>query len=766
MWQLVPVAERGAGEPYRLLIGVEYVVGRRNCAILIQDDQSISRSHAVLSVSHPPVNLSQSSTFPVLTLKDTSKYGTFVNGDKLPSGSSRNVQSGDRITFGVFESKYRIEYEPLVVCSSCLDLSQKNVLNQNILQLGGHVVSEWKEECTHLAMVSVKVTVKTICALICGRPITKPEYFAELIKAIQTKQELPKLESFHPPVDEPTIRNEKLDLTARPARRVIFRGKKVVFLSAKQHAKLSPAITFGGGEAKLLTEGAEDAASLAAPHVCVIDVGLTGSQASVSDSERKWIDNITTVLERKKYRTISEAEIGLAVIFASTESYCNPQTSLNTGIKPAAPSSVKQSSLSQNALVEETVMPAVTGDIKAYVTDTELMDTCMDIFGSHEEIPPRDQKGKLDPLDRTTVKETPAGTGTANIRPTTAKLNRQPWTDQGSLSFSPSKTPGYGRNREISSQQQSNSIRNYFQVTTKKRERNEEGETSVSKQAKVEEKSPQASTCAQPVTSLLLERKAGGSQKRQCTLDQKMNQSSVDITTKSVMESGQSERRNPHENVPARKSATKRKELDDLAEEAASLELVFEAKELDWEEDLGGGDGKSSGGMKKKRKLEGSGVQEGSSENRNTRKLLQENEQTLPASVQKQEIKEESTPSRRNELHNPDAFASDSSHLPSKLLLTEFRSLVVSQPRRGVDSSAKTNYGYLHNFKKFKKVPYPGAGQFPHIIGGSDLVAHYAKKNSEMEEWLRQEMEEQSRQAREESLADDLFRYNPHTKRR
>lgn len=33
--------------------GTEYVVGRKNCAILIQHDMSISRSHAVLTVSHP-----------------------------------------------------------------------------------------------------------------------------------------------------------------------------------------------------------------------------------------------------------------------------------------------------------------------------------------------------------------------------------------------------------------------------------------------------------------------------------------------------------------------------------------------------------------------------------------------------------------------------------------------------------------------------------------------------------------------------------------
>lgn len=39
------------------------------------------------------------------------------------------------------------------------------------------------------------------------------------------------------------------------------------------------------------------------------------------------------------------------------------------------------------------------------------------------------------------------------------------------------------------------------------------------------------------------------------------------------------------------------------------------------------------------------------------------------------------------------------------------------------------------------QVTFPGAGKLPHIIGGSDLIAHHARKNTELEEWLRQEME-------------------------
>lgn len=44
-------------EPYRLLTGTEYIVGRKNCAILIEDDQSISRNHAVLTANFAVTNL-------------------------------------------------------------------------------------------------------------------------------------------------------------------------------------------------------------------------------------------------------------------------------------------------------------------------------------------------------------------------------------------------------------------------------------------------------------------------------------------------------------------------------------------------------------------------------------------------------------------------------------------------------------------------------------------------------------------------------------
>lgn len=53
---------------------------------------------------------------------------------------------------------------------------------------------------------------------------------------------------------------------------------------------------------------------------------------------------------------------------------------------------------------------------------------------------------------------------------------------------------------------------------------------------------------------------------------------------------------------------------------------------------------------------------------------------------------------------NHNKMQDDSSNLPSRLLLTEFRSLVVSRPRQTSQLTGNTSYEGKKNFKLFKKV--------------------------------------------------------------
>ncbi|NXF87761.1 NBN protein, partial [Eubucco bourcierii] len=754
---LVPAA--GRGEPYRLLSGTEYVVGRKNCNILIQDDQSISRSHAVLTVSQPETTSSQSLSIPVLTVKDTSKYGTFVNGSKL-NGASVSLQSGDRINFGVFESKFRVEYEPLIVCSSCLDAAQKTALNEAIQQLGGHVVNEWTKKCTHLAMMAVKVTVKTICALICGRPIIKPDFFVEVIKAIQSRQQLPNHERFYPPVDEPSIGSDKLDLSERHERRKIFSGKTFVFLTAKQYKKLGPAVVLGGGEAKLMTEEGKDMSLLVSPEVCVVDVGTTNSQMPVSDSVRNWTDSVLTVLQSKDLRPIPEAEIGLAVIFMCTEKYCNPQEQPgNKAVTRSAPMPAAVGrAISQSLAVGETIIPTAADDSTLYVPDTEMEETCMET----ENTPQMDRRGKMALQSMTAVKENPSTSGSVNAGTSTSRVNRTPGFSQKSHPVSPSKISEAAKPSGCASHHQTNSITNYFQAA-RKRERAEGEETSVAKLAKLEESSSPVSKGTEPTTSSVWKSEAEQHQRESNILDPNPKFTLEDRGIKLTRESGKlaSDKTDTKTASSEKHAPRKRKELDDIAEDKETLEIVFGSAELDWDSQTTDHEQESQGNAHKKRCLvaKGSKIQEVNMKQREKDKILKEEDlETVLTSERKSEVKEESPVLVRNQSINHSELQDDSKNLPSRLLLTEFRSLVVSHPSQNSQLTGNTSCEGKKNFKKFKKVTYPGAGQLPYIIGGSDLIAHHAKKNSELEEWLKQEMEEQNRHSREESLADDLFR--------
>ncbi|XP_070337425.1 nibrin isoform X6 [Equus asinus] len=661
MWKLVPVAGP-AREPYRLLTGVEYIVGRKNCGILIEDDQSISRNHAVLTANFSVTNLSQTDEIPTLTIKDNSKYGTFVNEEKMQNGLSLTLKTRDRITFGVFESKFRVEYEPLVACSSCLDVAGKTALNQAVLQLGGLTVNNWTEECTHLVMISVKVTIKTICALICGRPIVKPEYFTEFLKAVQSKKQPPQIESFYPPIDEPAIGSKNIDLSGRQERKQIFKGKTFVFLNAKQHKKLSSAVVFGGGVARLITEKNEEEDSFfSAPGTCVVDVGITDSPNLIPDSQKKWIHSIMDMLQRQGLRPIPEAELGLAVIFMTTENYCDPQGQPSTGLKTTTPGS----SFSQGLSVNEKLMPSAPVNTTTYVADTE--------------------SEQADTWERDEENQEISSSKSARIEMSCSLLEQtQP------------ATPSIWKNREQHLSQNEPEGKKTDNLLT---------DTDLKSTVK--------------------------------------NSASKFLSTEKLR-------------------SEKRQEIDDLAIEDEVLEQLFKNTRPELEIKVKVHKQEEAINIRKRPRFDietnGTFNDEAISE---SNKIPQESE-----TGKKCELKKESLWSTKEELFNNDELQDHGEMLPRKVLLIEFRSLVVSNSTSRDASRVNDDYGQLKNFKKFKKVTFPGAGKLPHIIGGSDLIAHHARTSTELEEWLRQEMEVQNQHAKEESLADDLFRYNPNVKRR
>ncbi|XP_036193418.1 nibrin isoform X6 [Myotis myotis] len=698
MWKLLPHAGSARG-PRRLLTGVEYVVGRKGCDILLEKDPSVSRSHAVLAARFPATSPSQPHETPVLTIKDNSKYGTFVNEEKMQNGLSHSLQTGDRITFGVFESKFRVEYEPLVACSSCLDVAGKNALNQAVLQLGGLTVNNWTEECTHLVMMSVKVTIKTICALICGRPIVKPEYFTEFLKAVQSKTQLPQIESFYPPIDEPAIGSKNIDLSGRQERKQIFKGKTFVFLNAKQHKKLSSAVVFGGGDARLIAEENEEEESFfSAPGTCVVDVGMTNSQPLISDSQKKWIHSIMDMLQRQGLRPIPEAEIGLAVIFMTTENYCDPQGQPSPGSRTVTPGP------SQGLSVKEEIMPSAPGNTVTCMADTasEQADTCMDLSERPKEIKVSrmEQKLRVPSPETFPGKEPPKRSSERTSVGPSAPVG----AETPSYRLSPVTLPGVNRGGGGASQQlQTDSIQNHFQPDPRKRERDEENQEMSSFKSARMEMSCSLLEQTQPASPSLW---ASGGQPapQRGPAGQEPGSLFTDTESKATSKTPASK------SLSTEKLRSEKRKIDDLAIENEVLEELLRDTKQDLDMEV--------------KVLE----QEGAVQRRKVPRLDVETDGSFHDGT----APESDDISKENEIGKKCEIKKES--LPST--------------------------------KEEPSVAFSGAGKLPQIIGGSDLIAHHARKNTELEEWLRQEMEVQNQQAKEESLADDLFRYNPNVKRR
>ncbi|XP_045568795.1 nibrin [Salmo salar] len=684
MWTLNPL--ESGGVTHYLLPGKEYVVGRKNCEVILPNDQSISRAHAHLTA-----------TDQALTLKDSSKYGTFVNKERLSGDTPRSLTAGDRVTFGVFHSKFSVQQVTVVVCSSCVDNEGKVSLSQTLQLLGGRLTNTWTQDCTHLVMPTVKVTIKTICALLCCRPIVKQEFFTELTKALQQKQPPPKAESFFPEIDEPSLNKDEVDLTERPERKELFTGKTFLFLNAKQQKRLSLAVSCGGGRSQLLEEGSVPVSLLESPLSCVIGMTTGNSQALLpptTKNTKKWADSVGRILQRKGLRFITESEIGLAAIYVSCDKYCNPSNQMADSESMRMKPTIPGATLSQNAPVDETVMPAASQNITAYAVNTEPSQgiSGVDVAGVSAvgETPERNQSRTTSHLNRPkpsgrelagtcTVAETmmssfsasdSAGGGGSDRKKgelqhpgggkgdaITRFLATAPRTNGGVQTMSPQKRSS--QKQQVSqkgSPQKQSALTNFFQPVGKKRPREGEESPTVPSEAK-------------------LSRREEDKEKMKRTVPQ------------------HSETSNPPHTGPRANTA--------------QVHICFQVR----------------------------------------LRLCQRGSQTLPSRGynpgrgRRWRWRLKGVGLQRWWSSNPSPWQhrQDLNHAPW---------------RRTAMSTGKT-------LNASARYPVPGAQGLPNIIGGSDLLAHNRGKNSELEEWLRDAAEDERQNKKEETLGDDLFRYNP-----
>ncbi|XP_060905408.1 nibrin [Labrus mixtus] len=811
MWILTPL--QSEGETYYLVSSKEYVVGRKNCDIILTSDQSISRAHAHLTA-----------TDQTLTLKDTSKYGTFVNSQRLTENTPVNLKSRDEVTFGVFHSKFSVVHLKPVVCSSCLDNDGKASLSQALSALGGNLVNTWTEDCTHLVMPTAKVTIKTISALLCCRPIVKPEFFSELSKAAQQKKPPPKAESFIPEIDEPSLSKEDVNLGAIQLRKQLFAGKTFVFLSAKQMKRLSAAVSFGGGRSRLLEENRLPKDLLESQQSCVVDTSTGSSQTLLPSSANEWANSVKNIVQRKGLRVITESEIGLAAIYASCDKYCNP-CSLIPDSAPKVPTRIPSASLSQSTAVDETVLPAASQNITAYAANTETSQrtqrcvvTEVTAVGETPEKKQSSQFGGSKPeaqkktsqcvVDDTmsssfnTFEKTDSERKRPESKPTVSGessggLLPQPSFLKPQKTFVQMQSPQKQRVSAQASPQKQSTLTTFFQPVNKKRPLEDDLSAVMSepKRPVLESSSRIQKQHSSVESSSRSERvPAVTSQESAAALFVVPPKAESHRVSHSIQDGPRSGKRKEMEaEIQMDELESIMSEDMDFFDEPPSGKRVEQARSVttsSTEQKHFVNTGTTSSISKRQRinveeheRIErpqtslqeesGSKMQHNKPSGNRTSIKTEQVSPEYRKSYQCQDLKqlkgdicqpkeEKPMPLKPVTIKQEVQESKVDEDLPQKLVLVEFRSLTVTvtpknKPQRMTDN------GFTKNFKRFRKMNVPGAqGQaLTHIIGGSDLLVHNRGKNSDLDEWLKDAAEEERQSKQDESVGDDLFRYNP-----
>lgn len=326
MWYLV---DEGGSKKTPLLPEKEYIIGRKDCDIVLESDQSISRRHASITVAQAGAAAAEQSQVAeqssVVTLTDLSKFGTQVNGESL-NGTLRALRIGDVLTFGQYKIILRVQFEPIEVTTSCLDGTAKRTLQVALRGLGVRLVKEWQpRSTTHLVMSRITVTPKTVCCLIEQRPIVTPEFFTEFLSACQERRPLPSAESYSPELTDSQVNPLTVSFKPNPVRATIFNGKKFIFMQRREFVLLSHVIELAGGRC-LLMEGRPrppaDSSELVSSGSIVIHADER--DPTLPHETKQWIIEARRLLKLHNRRMVQEAEIGYAVLYGSTDCYCNP----------------------------------------------------------------------------------------------------------------------------------------------------------------------------------------------------------------------------------------------------------------------------------------------------------------------------------------------------------------------------------------------------------------------------------------------------------
>lgn len=300
---------------YLVSQSIGHTVGRTGTDLIITGDDSISRNHAMLQ---PHKN--------VLHLTDTgSRYGSYVNDNiaktvPISKDQPTALKAGDTVRFGRCGSVWTVGKADFRCLTSTLAMDE--ALKVVLQKIGAELVSTYTAGLTHLIMPTITVTTKFLQCLIGQVPIVEPEFFHTIDRdCIGQGKALPSVNDFVPTCTESYIRNERQLFHPNPVRSNLFKGKEFIFLNTAQYGQFESIVKLAGGVCLSAQQEKIAKGRFLKPNVITIKLKTTGSSQSQSQS----LDTLSQYIASRGRRMVPDLEIGLALMFCSTEKYCNPE---------------------------------------------------------------------------------------------------------------------------------------------------------------------------------------------------------------------------------------------------------------------------------------------------------------------------------------------------------------------------------------------------------------------------------------------------------
>lgn len=293
------------GKTYYLINQNEFVVGRKNCDILIENDNSISRAHAKIYIKDGQK----------VTIEDLgSKYKTSINKKELTPNVEFDVKEDDIVRFGGLGSIFIFHQIHLVTTATQLSDNRKAALKKHLDSLHGKYVDNWNSECTHLTLQKISLTVKVLHALLEDKPIVVPAFWTKFVENVSRNIAPPDWSEYNdPPLAEALL--NKVEFKKAAPRKNLFMDKHFLFYLEKEEKQVKDLIEKAGGTCSSWEKNPIKIKDLTENHL------LMQSCKEVDDKNYKEV--MKHVLKQNK-RTIPIQEIAMAIIHGSCEKDCNP----------------------------------------------------------------------------------------------------------------------------------------------------------------------------------------------------------------------------------------------------------------------------------------------------------------------------------------------------------------------------------------------------------------------------------------------------------